>query len=162
MDNKNNPPRTITMSEVMTPDMANFRGFVHGGHLLKLLDQVAYACGARYAGKSVVTLSVDQVFFKSPIHVGDLVTCQASVNYVGKTSMEIGIKVSAENVITRTNVHTNTCYFTMVAVDDNGKPCKVPPLSPETDREKRRYKEAEVRREWRLNYSKQHQRGEKR
>lgn len=143
-------PRSITMSEVMTPDMANFRGNVHGGHLMRLLDQVAYACATRYAGKSTVTLSVDQIFFKSPVHVGDLVTCKATVNYVGRTSMEVGIRVTAENLMTRTCVHTNTCYFTMVAVDDDGKPCAVSAFTPQTDEEKRRFSEAQQRKKLRL------------
>ncbi len=145
--------RSITMSEVMTPDMANFRGFVHGGHLMKLLDQVAYACATRYAGKSTVTLSVDQIFFKSPIYVGDLVTCQATVNYVGRTSVEVGIKVTAENLMTRKRVHTNTCYFTMVAVDEHGKPTSVPTFTPTTATEKRRFEEAKQRREMRLKHN---------
>ena len=94
--------------------MANFIGNVHGGDLLKMLDQVAYACASRYSGSYVVTLSVDQVMFREPIYVGELVTFAASINYVGRTSMEIGIRVEAENVQARTIRHTNSCYFTMV------------------------------------------------
>ena len=111
----------LTMSVLMTPDLANFTGNVHGGDLLKMLDQVAYACASRYSGGYVVTLSVDQVIFREPIHVGELVTFLASVNYVGKTSMEVGIRVQAENIQNRTIRHTNSCYFTMVAVDQHGK-----------------------------------------
>ena len=118
----------LYMSVLMTPDMANFIGNVHGGDLLKMLDQVAYACASRYSGSYVVTLSVDQVMFREPIYVGELVTFAASVNYVGRTSMEIGIRVEAEDVRARTIRHTNSCYFTMVAVDDNGKPTPIPPL----------------------------------
>ena len=118
----------LTMSVLMTPDLANFTGNVHGGDLLKMLDQVAYACASRYSGSYVVTLSVDQVIFREPIHVGELVTFLASVNYVGKTSMEVGIRVQAENIQNRTIRHTNSCYFTMVAVDQHGKPTRVPPL----------------------------------
>lgn len=118
----------LYMSILMTPDMANFIGNVHGGDLLKMLDQVAYACASRYSGSYVVTLSVDQVMFREPIYVGELVTFAASVNYVGNTSMEIGIRVEAEDVRARTIRHTNSCYFTMVAVDDNGKPTPIPPL----------------------------------
>ncbi|MHB1948437.1 MAG: acyl-CoA thioesterase [Gammaproteobacteria bacterium] len=134
----------------MTPDMVNFGGNVHGGCLLKLLDHVAYACGARYSGKFVVTLSVDEVFFKEPIHVGELVTFHASVNYVGRTSMEIGIRVIAENLLTRVERHTNTCYFTMVAVDENGKPVAVPPLTIDNETQQRRFDEAIIRRDARL------------
>ncbi|MGP5209315.1 MULTISPECIES: acyl-CoA thioesterase [Psychrobacter] len=118
----------LYMSILMTPDMANFIGNVHGGDLLKMLDQVAYACASRYSGSYVVTLSVDQVMFREPIYVGELVTFAASVNHVGNTSMEIGIRVEAEDVRARTVRHTNSCYFTMVAIDDKGKPTTVPPL----------------------------------
>ncbi|GAA0311108.1 acyl-CoA thioesterase [Psychrobacter aestuarii] len=129
----------LYMSVLMTPDMANFTGNVHGGDLLKMLDQVAYACASRYSGSYVVTLSVDQVMFREPIHVGELVTFAASVNYVGKTSMEIGIRVEAENVQERTIRHTNSCYFTMVAVDSSGKPTKVPPLKLDNPQQKCRF-----------------------
>lgn len=118
----------LYMSVLMTPGMANFIGNVHGGDLLKMLDQVAYACASRYSGSYVVTLSVDQVMFLEPIYVGELVTFAASVNYVGRTSMEVGIRVEAEDVRARTIRHTNSCYFTMVAVDDKGKPTPIPPL----------------------------------
>ena len=133
------------MSVLMTPDTANFSGNVHGGTILKLLDQVAYACACRYAGTYVVTLSVDQVTFRQPIHVGELVTFLASVNHTGSSSMEIGIKVIAENIRTQENRHVNSCFFTMVAVDDAGKPTAVSPLRPFTPDERRRYAAAEVR-----------------
>ncbi|TXD98346.1 acyl-CoA thioesterase [Psychrobacter frigidicola] len=126
----------LYMSILMTPDMANFIGNVHGGDLLKMLDQVAYACASRYSGSYVVTLSVDQVMFREPIYVGELVTFAASVNYVGRTSMEIGIRVEAEDVRARTIRHTNSCYFTMVAIDDNGKPTPIPPLKIKTPMQK--------------------------
>ncbi|MEO8402083.1 MAG: acyl-CoA thioesterase [Gammaproteobacteria bacterium] len=142
--------RTLTMSEVMTPDMANFHGNVHGGHILKMLDRVAYACAARYSGKYIVTLSVDQVIFKEPIHVGELVSFHANINFVGKSSMEVGIRVIAEDLITRKIRHTNTCYFTMVALDKKGKPTAVPPLKAETETEIRRHKEALLRKQARL------------
>ncbi|AJW47495.1 MULTISPECIES: acyl-CoA thioesterase [Ralstonia] len=136
----------LSMTVLMTPDMANFSGNVHGGHILKLLDQVAYACASRYAGRYVVTLSVDQVVFRQPIHVGELVTFLASVNYTGRTSMEIGIKVVTENIRNQVVRHTNSCYFTMVAVDDNGKPADVPPLVPANAEEKERFEAAQQRR----------------
>jgi acyl-CoA hydrolase len=137
------------MTVLMTPDMANFSGNVHGGTLLKLADQVAYACASRYAGTYVVTLSVDQVMFKQPIHVSDLVTFTASVNYVGRTSMEVGIKVTAENIRDRVCRHTNTCYFTMVAMDDERKPMAVPQVVPRTRDEHRWFRGAQFRRELR-------------
>lgn len=135
----------LTMSVLMTPDLANFTGNVHGGDLLKMLDQVAYACASRYSGSYVVTLSVDQVIFREPIHVGELVTFLASVNYVGKTSMEVGIRVQAENIQNRTIRHTNSCYFTMVAVDQHGKPTRVPPLEIKDSLQECRQKAAQMR-----------------
>ena len=135
----------LTMSVLMTPDLANFTGNVHGGDLLKMLDQVAYACASRYSGGYVVTLSVDQVIFREPIHVGELVTFLASVNYVGKTSMEVGIRVQAENIQNRTIRHTNSCYFTMVAEDQHGKPTRVPPLEIKDSLQECRQKAAQMR-----------------
>jgi len=142
----------LTMTVLMTPDKANFTGNVHGGDLLKLLDQVAYACASRYAGKQAVTLSVDQVTFRQPIHVGELVTCLASVNYTGNTSMEIGIKVIAENIQSQIKRHVNSCFFTMVAIGQDGKPSAVPAFIPKTPDELRRHRGAKLRREMRLQY----------
>ena len=137
----------LRMSVLMTPDMANFAGNVHGGTILKLLDQVAYACAARYAGSYVVTLSVDQVTFRQPIHVGELVTFLASVNYTGTSSMEIGVKVIAEDIRTQVVRHANSCFFTMVALDEQTrKPTPVPPLSPTAPEEMRRFEAAQLRR----------------
>src|SRR5258708_33030592 len=143
--------RELTMSVLMTPDMANFSGNVHGGVLLKLLDEVAYACASRYAGCYVVTLSVDQVLFKQPIHVGEMVTFYASVNHVGRTSMEGGIKVVAENILERTVRNTTKCYFTMVAYD-KGKGTSVPgpPLTLDTEIQEKRFNEAKIRKQMRL------------
>ena len=143
------PSHHMRMAVLMTPDMANFSGNVHGGSILKLLDQVAYACASRYAGRYVVTLSVDQVMFRQPIHVGELVTFLAAVNYTGTSSMEIGIKVLAENIRSQIVRHANSCFFTMIAVDDEGKPAKVPPLKPTDAVEIRRYEAAKQRRELR-------------
>ena len=143
------PTHQLTMTVLMTPDMANFSGKVHGGSILKLLDQVAYACASRYAGRYVVTLSVDQVMFRQPIQVGELVSFLASINHTGNSSMEVGIKVVAEDIRAQSVRHVNSCFFTMVAVDDDGKPASVPPLVPDTPDEHRRYKAAEIRREMR-------------
>ncbi|MCQ4309011.1 acyl-CoA thioesterase [Pseudomonas stutzeri] len=137
----------LTMTVLMTPDKANFSGNVHGGTLLKYLDEVAYACASRYAGQYVVTLSVDQVNFRQPVHVGELVTFLASVNYVGNTSMEIGIKVVTEDIRQKTVRHTNSCFFTMVAVGEDGRPASVPPLQPQTPDQKRRFAQAQQRRQ---------------
>lgn len=146
------PNHQLTMTVLMTPDMANFSGKVHGGTILKLLDQVAYACASRYAGEYVVTLSVDQVMFREPINVGELVTFFASVNYTGKTSMEVGIKVVAENIRGKRVRHANSCFFTMVAVDENGRATQVPQLVPSTPDEERRYQGAKLRRELRQEF----------
>lgn len=148
--------RSLIMSEIMTPSMVNFQGNIHGGYILSLLDRVAYACAARYAGKRIVTLSVDQVVFREPIYVGELLICYAKVNYVGRTSLEIGIRVVAENLLSKLSRHTNTCYFTMVAVDDNGRPVEVPPLTLNTETQKRRYEEALQRKEARLKMNASH------
>ncbi len=143
--------KTLTMTMLMTPDKANFSGdIVHGGELLKMLDQVAYACAARYCEYYVVTLSVDMVLFKNPIKVGSLVTFNASVNYTGRTSMEVGIKVISEDIKDHSIKNTNVCYFTMIALDENKKPVPVPPLELISDDDKRRYKEALERRKIRM------------
>lgn len=147
----------LSMTVLMTPDMANFSGNVHGGTLLKYLDEVAYACASRYAGRYVVTLSVDQVIFREPIHVGELVTFLASVNYTGNTSMEVGIKVVTENIRERSVRHTNSCFFTMVAVDDQRRPATVPPLQPQNSEEKRRYEQAQQRRQIRQELERRYQ-----
>ena len=125
----------LTMSVLMMPDMPNFSGNVHGGALLKLLDEVAYACASRFAGRYVVTLSVDQVTFL------------ASVNYTGRSSMEVGIKVVTEDIRERTVRHTNSCFFTMVALDDDGRPVAVPTRETRTAEERRRFEQGRQRRE---------------
>lgn len=139
----------LTMTVLMTPDMANFSGHVHGGSLLKLLDQVAYACAAKYCKSYVVTAALDQVFFRQQVHVGELVTFMAHVNHVGRSSMEIGIKVVAENLRTHEKRHTTSCYFTMVALDEHGKTIEIQRLTLETDEEKRHFAAAEIRKKLR-------------
>lgn len=146
------PNGQLTMTVLMTPDMANFSGNVHGGIILKLLDQVAYACASRYAGQYVVTLSVDQVMFREPIHVGEMVTFLASVNFTGRTSMEVGIKVIAEDIRSQVLRHANSCFFTMVAMDDAGRPAPVPAINPQSADEKRRFAAAGIRRELRQEF----------
>ena len=150
------PNHQLAMTVLMTPDMANFTGTVHGGDILKLLDQVAYACASRYAGRYVVTLSVDQVIFREPINVGELVTFLASVNATGRTSMEVGIKVVAEDIRKQSVRHANSCFFTMVALDDDGQPTPVPPLQPKTADEVRREAAARTRRELRQELEQRH------
>ena len=145
-------PRKLEMTVLMTPDMANFSGKVHGGALLNLLDRVAFSCASRFSGRYAVTLSVDQVTFKQPINVGELVTFRAAVNHAGRTSMEIGIRVEAEDIRKGTRRHTNSCYFTMVAVNDDGKPAEVPELKILDDVEAARQRAAEVRKKLRREF----------
>jgi acyl-CoA hydrolase len=139
----------LSMTILMTPDMSNFAGNVHGGLLLKYLDQVAYTCATRYARNYAVTLSVDQVVFREPVHIGELVTLQASVNWTGRTSMEIGVRVTTQDLLRHVVRHTNSCYFTMVAVDPDGRPVPVPSWRPRTAEEHRRHDAAARRRELR-------------
>lgn len=141
--------KSLYMTVLMTPDMANFSGVVHGGALLKLLDQVAYSCAARYSQGYVVTLFLDQVFFKEPIHVGELVTFQANVNYVGTKSMEVGVKVIAENLKTQETRHTNSCYFTMVAKNEDGSTRELPPLEIESEVERKLFEAGKMRKQMR-------------
>ncbi|KMK67107.1 acyl-CoA thioesterase [Puniceibacterium sp. IMCC21224] len=145
-------PRKLEMTVLMTPDMANFSGKVHGGALLNLLDRVAFSCASRFSQQYAVTLSVDQVVFKEPINVGELVSFRASVNHAGRTSMEIGIRVEAEDIRKGTRRHTNSCYFTMVAVDEDGRPAEVPQLDITTDIERKRHQSALARRRLRRQF----------
>ena len=140
---------SISMTMLMTPDMANFSGNVHGGALLKILDQVAYACASHFSKHYVVTLSVDQVHFKQPVRVGELVTFYSSINHVGRSTMEVGVKVIAEDIHSGEERHTNSCYFTMVAVDDDGKSTTVPRLELNTPQRKARYIAAALRKQLR-------------
>ena len=135
----------LSMTILMTPDMSNFAGNVHGGTLLKYLDQVAYTCATRYARSYAVTLSVDQVVFREPIHVGELVTFDASVNRTGRTSMEVGVRVTTQDLVHQTVRHTNSSYFTMVAIGPDGRPVPVPAWHPRTAEERRRHLAAERR-----------------
>ncbi len=153
----NLPAHQLNMTVLMSPDMANFSGNVHGGAILRLLDQVAYACASRYSRRYVVTLSVDQVTFLQPIHVGELVSFLASVNHTGKSSMEIGIKVVAEDIRSQVVRHVNSCFFSMVAVDDAGKPTPVPPFTPASDDERRRWDAALLRKELRHEQAQRHE-----
>lgn len=129
----------IVISELMLPSHTNFSGKIHGGYILSLLDQIAFACASKFSGHYCVTASVDTVDFLAPIEVGELVTMKASVNYTGKTSMIIGIRVEAENIQTGKVKHCNSSYFTMVAKDSNGNKTAVPGLILKTDNDVRRF-----------------------
>ena len=144
-----------TLTELMIPSYANFGGKIHGGILLSLMDKVAYTCAAKHAGNYCVTVTVDGVHFLQPVEVGELVSLLASVNYVGRTSLLVGIKVTAENVRTGVVKHTNTSYFTMVAKGDDDKPALVPGLILETRNQIRRYLEALKRKEMKAQYADQ-------
>ena len=154
MDKPLKREKKLVMTVLTSPDMINFSGKVHGGAMLRLLDQVAYACASRYCGHYVVTLSVDQVFFKAPINLGDLVTFMSHVNYTGRTSMEIGIKVVAENPRTTESRHVMSCFFTMIAVDEKANPIPVEPVELETEMERQLYESAKQRRTLREQYQK--------
>jgi acyl-CoA hydrolase len=134
----------------MGPTDASSAGFVHGGVVMKLCDEVAGLAAVRHSHRRVVTAAADRMTFLLPIHVGELVTLTASVNAAWHTSMEVGVRVESENPRTATTRHTNTAYFTMVAVDDEGNPVAVPTLRAATADERRRETEAQLRRENRL------------
>ena len=129
----------ITISELMLPSHTNFSGKIHGGYILSLLDQIAFACASKFSGHYCVTASVDTVDFLNPIEVGELVTMKASVNYVGKSSMIVGIRVEAENIQTGKVKHCNSSHFTMVAKDKDGNNTQVPGLILSNDIELKRF-----------------------
>lgn len=136
-----------TITELMVPSYANFGGKIHGGILLSLMDKVAYVCASKHAGNYCVTASIDYVDFLQPVDVGELVSLKASVNYVGNSSLVVGIRITSENVKTKAIKHTNTSYFTMVALDEGHKKAQVPGLILETEEELRRFVEALHRKE---------------
>lgn len=135
------------ITELMIPSYANFGGKIHGGILLSLMDKVAYACSTKHAENYCVTVSVENVDFLQPVEVGDLVSLMARVNYVGNTSLVIGIKVTAENVKQRIVKHTNTSYFTMVAKDDDDQAASVPGLRLTSEKDIRRFAESILRKD---------------
>jgi acyl-CoA hydrolase len=137
-------------SELMMPEHANNLGHVFGGVILSMMDKCAAIAAFRHSRASVVTVSIDRVDFREPIHLGDLVVMKASVNSVGTSSMEVGVRVEAEDLLTGRRRHTNSCYLTFVAVDRNGRPIEVPGLTPETEDEVRRNLAAQERRRRRL------------
>ena len=134
------------ITELMVPSYANFGGKVHGGTLMSLMDKLAYVCASKHAGNYCVTVSVDNVQFLQPVEVGEVVSLMGSVNYVGKKSLVVGIKVTAENLQEGMSKHTNTCYFTMVAKGADGQTATVPPLVLESEEEVRRFCSALQRR----------------
>jgi acyl-CoA hydrolase len=148
-------PRPVRASQVSFADLAepqsqNVAGTFFGGALLAFIDRAAAFCAMKHAGRPVVTKSMDSVEWNEPIFIGELVTVLASVNFTGTTSMEVGVKVLAQNPITGEERQTNTCFVTFVAVDENGRPARIPPLLPETEEEKRRFEDGRERRAVRL------------
>jgi acyl-CoA hydrolase len=137
-------------SELMMPHHANNLGHVFGGVMLSMMDKTAAIAAFRHCRLNVVTASIDRVDFREPIHLGDLVVMKASVNFVGRTSMEVGVRVEAEELLSGRRRHTNSCYLTFVAVDQNGRPIEIPGVIPETPDEIRRYEAAQRRRKRRL------------
>jgi acyl-CoA hydrolase len=137
-------------SQMMLPQHSNNLGLVFGGVILGMMDMASAVSAIRHARTTCVTASVDRVDFREPIHLGDLVIMKCSVNYVGRTSMEVGVRVEAEDLQTGNRRHTNSCYLTFVAIDRNGRPVEVPKLIPETEVEIRRYEAAKARRQRRL------------
>jgi len=129
----------ISLSELMLPSYSNFNGKIHGGYILSLMDQIAFACASKHSRAYCVTASVDTVDFLNPIEIGELVTMKASVNFVGNSSMIIGIRVEAENILTGVVNHCNSSYFTMVAKDKSGNSVKVPGLILENNNDIRRF-----------------------
>lgn len=135
----------ITLTQLMLPSHSNFSGKIHGGHILSLMDQIAFACASKHSRKYCVTAAVDTVDFINPIEVGELVTLKASVNHVGNTSMVIGIRVEAENIQQGLCKHCNSSYFTMVAKEADGSNAKVPGLKMQSEEEIRRFVTAILR-----------------
>ena len=135
----------VSITQLMLPSHSNFSGKIHGGHILNLMDQIAFACASKHSGNYCVTASVNKVDFLNPIEVGELVTMKASVNYTGRTSMVIGLRVESENVRTGKVKHCNSSYFTMVAKDENGKSSPVPGIILTNKQEIRRFTRSVIR-----------------
>lgn len=129
----------VTMTQLMLPSYSNFSGKRHGGYILNLMDQIAFACGSKHSGYYCVTASVNRVDFLNPIEVGELVTLKASINYTGRTSMVVGLRVESENIQTGVIKHCNSSYFTMVAKDESGKSVPVPGIILDTVDKVRRF-----------------------
>jgi len=141
---------SLTMAQVMLPEDANPAGNVHGGVIMKLIDTTAYVVASRHARRNTVTASIDRLSFHSPVFIGDLLTLKASINLVSRSSLEVGVRVEAENFLTGETRHTASAYLTFVALDEKGKPASVPPLLLQSPEEERRNAEALARRQSRL------------
>ena len=144
----------VTLAQLMQPEHANVLGDVHGGWIMKLVDEAGALACIRHAHHRVVTVAVDQMTFKEPIKIGDLVTLTAEVTYVGRTSMEAEVHVTAEDPITGVCTHTNTAYLVYVALDEDGHPIQVPALIPENDSDRQHMEEGRARQAYRLSQAK--------
>jgi len=140
----------VTLNHLMLPEHTNPLGNIHGGVIMKLVDEAGGLCAMRHAQKPVVTVTIDSMTFHSPVQVGNVLTLQASLNWVGHTSLEVGVRVIAENPLTGERTHTNSAFLVYVALDAQGRPSQVPPLTLKTEEEKRRWSEAEARQQRRL------------
>ena len=140
----------ISIAQLMHPEHANSHGNVHGGWIMKLVDEAGALACMRHAQQRVVTVAIDQMTFQQPIRIGDLIILTAEVGYVGRTSLEAEVCVVAENPVTGKQVHTNTAYLVYVAIDENGDAVEVPPLLTETEEEKKRMQAGEIRQKHRL------------
>jgi acyl-CoA hydrolase len=140
----------VTLAQLMGPQEANLHGNVHGGHVMKLMDEAGGSAAIRHAHREVVTVAVDQVLFREPIHLGDLVTVTAELTWVGRTSIEVRVEANAQNLLSGNVTRTNTAYFVYVALDERGRPAPVPPLLLQTDDERRRWEAARQRQAYRL------------
>jgi acyl-CoA hydrolase len=150
MDGKHVKDSALVMAQMMMPQDANPAGNVHGGVVVKIIDEAAGAVAVRHCRTNVVTASIDRMDFHTPVFVGNLLFVKASLNYVGRTSLEIGVRVEAENLLTGETHHAGSAYLTYVALDQHGKPCEVPPIILDTDEDRRRNEEAQSRRDMRL------------
>lgn len=140
----------ITLNTLMMPEHANHLGNVHGGVIMKLADEAAAIAAMRHAQRPAVTVAVDSMTFKQPVHVGDLLTIQAHVSYTHKSSMEISVHVTAEDPVTGVTTHTNSAYLVFVALGPDGRSAPVAPLALSTDEERKQYAEGQMRQERRL------------
>jgi uncharacterized protein (TIGR00369 family) len=150
MEGKKVSESRVIMAQVMNPEDANSAGNIHGGAIMKLIDTAAGVAALRHARANVVTASIDRLAFHHPVFIGDFLTLKASLNFVGRTSMEVGVRVESGNPLSGEKTHTASAYLTYVALDRNNRPIPLPPLLLETDEDKHRNKEAEARRQMRL------------
>jgi acyl-CoA hydrolase len=157
MDGKTISETRVEISELMMPPDANIYGNVHGGSIMKLIDNAATIAAFRHARTNVVTASLDRLDFWNPVFIGNVLTLKASINYAGRTSMEVGVRVDAEDLLTGTRSHCVSAFLTFVALGEDGKPTEIPPLILETEKDQRRWNDAEERREARLQHLRERQ-----